>query len=63
MKELLTKYLKGEITAVATIRSISTDSNTDFARSMLLLINEITRLEMGDLDRDAFKKAWNINET
>jgi hypothetical protein len=62
MKELITKYLKGEITAVSAIRSITDDLDTDYSRSMLILVNEITKLEMGELDRDAYKKQWNITD-
>ena len=45
---------------VELIREISGMFNPDHAVDLLALINQLTRLELGDLDIETFKKVWGL---
>lgn len=42
------------------IREISGAFNPDHAVDLLALINQVTRLQQGDLDIETFKAVWDI---
>ena len=60
MKELLLKYLNGEISAIKTIRTLSGAFNPDHAVSILAIICSITRVEEGDMDKETFKEVFRL---
>lgn len=45
---------------VELIREISGMFNPDHAVDLLALINQLTRLQLGDLDVETFKKVWGL---
>jgi len=60
IKELLQSYVDGEITAIEAIRTLSGIFNKDQAPFLLALINNITRLEQKDLDKQTFRAVWEL---
>lgn len=62
MRELLLQYLNKEITAIKLIRVLSGMFNPDHAVDILALINQITRIEFGDMDPQDFREMWKLDE-
>lgn len=66
IKEVLKKFvddIEGADHAKATIeliRQLSGAFNPDHAVDILALINQVTRLQQGDLDVETFKSVWGI---
>lgn len=60
MRELLTNYLDNKTDAISTIRTLSGMFNPDYAVDILAVICSITRVEQGDMDRDAFKEVFKL---
>lgn len=58
--DLLNEYLEGKTSAVETIRMLSGIFNPDTAVDLLTLINAVTRVELGDLDKDTFRSVWKV---
>jgi hypothetical protein len=58
LKDLLEKYLNGQMTAIHLIRVLSGMFNPDHAINILALICQITRIEEGDLDKETFREIW-----
>lgn len=58
--DLLAQYLRKEVDAIATIRQLSGIFNPATATDLLVLINGITRIEQGDMDRETFAEVWKI---
>lgn len=58
ISDLLTDYLDGKTDAINTIRVLSGIFDPKNATDLLVLINGITRLEKGDMDKDNFRSIW-----
>ena len=61
LKDAIQEYLNKESTAIELIRQLTASVNPNHAVDILALINQITRLESGDLDEDTFKSVWELN--
>jgi hypothetical protein len=55
MRELLEKYIKGETNAIALIRVLTGIVRMENVIDILAIINMVTRVEQGDLDKETFK--------
>lgn len=60
IKDLISKYLNKEMTAVEAIRLLSGMFNPDHAVDLLTIINQICRHEVGDLDTETFKSVYKL---
>lgn len=60
IKELISSYLNKEISAMEAIRMVTGIFNPDAAMDLLVLINQISRHELGDLDTETFKAVYKI---
>ena len=58
LKEWLTAFANKEVTAIETITILSGVFNPDQAVDLLALVNQIARVESGDMDRETFKAIW-----
>lgn len=56
--DLINEYADGKKDAITTIRTLTAMFNPDFAIDVLALVNQITRVEQGDLDRDLFRDLY-----
>lgn len=61
--ELLRGYLDGKTPAIEVIRRVSGIFNPESAVDLLTLVNAITRVEQGDLDKETFAKVWKLSDT
>jgi Ca2+-binding EF-hand superfamily protein len=55
-------YLDGKITSNDLIRSLSGAFDPNHAVTLLALINGVTRVEDGDMDKDMFRSIYLGNE-
>lgn len=66
LKDVLTQYLNDIESAdhakatIQLVRDLSGAFNPDHAVDILALINQVTRLQQGDLDVETFKEVWGI---
>jgi hypothetical protein len=60
MKDLLQRYCNIEISAIQLIRALTGIINPDTAIDILALVNQIARLELGDLDLETFKQMYGL---
>lgn len=65
LKQTLQEYIVSRDTdspktALELIRTISGVFNPDSAVDLLVLVNQVTRLECGDLDIETFKSVWGL---
>lgn len=58
--ELLEEYITQTITAIEAIRMLSGIFDPETAVDLLVVINQITRVEQGDLDREDLKESLGI---
>lgn len=56
--ELLDEYVEGKRDAIETIRTLTGIVREDNAISILAIVNQITRIEQGDMDKDLFKDLY-----
>lgn len=55
IRELLEEYLSKKIDAIQAIRDLTGMFNPDYALDILVIVNQITRIEQGDLDPETFR--------
>ena len=60
LKEALNQYLNKQISAMELIRLLTGIVNPDHAVDTLAIINQVTRLELGDQDVDTFKAIFKL---
>lgn len=58
LADLLIEYADKKRDAISVIRTLSGMFNPDHAINILTIVNQITRVEQGDMDREMFKKLW-----
>lgn len=58
--QALQEYASGKTTAIKLIRSMTGIVKAETAVDILALINQITRVEEGDMDMQIFKDIYNL---
>lgn len=60
LKEILVDYVDGNRDAVTTIRILTSIIRPEQAIDILALVNQITRMEHGDMDKDTFVEIYKL---
>jgi len=63
LKEWLTAFADKKVTAIEVITVLSGMFNPSQAVDILALVNQIARVESGDMDRETFRAVWELEET
>jgi hypothetical protein len=58
IKDLFEDYFAKKIDAIQAIRTLSAMFVPSHAVSILVMINQITRIEQGDLDEETFRSLY-----
>lgn len=58
--EALQEYADKKTTAIKLIRSMTGTVRAEMAIDVLALVNQITRIEEGDLDMETFKEMYGL---
>lgn len=60
IKDKFQQFANKEITAVQLIRDMTCIVNLEHAVDVIALINQVTRVELGDLEMDLFKEMHDL---
>lgn len=60
IKDKFQQFANKEITAVQLIRDMTGIINPEFAVDIIALVNQVTRVELGDLEMDLFKEMHDL---
>jgi len=62
LQDLLQSYLNKEVTAIHVIRTLTAMFDPEDAINLLVVVNQITRLEEGDMDVKDFQAMFGMEE-
>jgi len=60
IKDAFQQYADKKLTAIKLIRQMTGMINPDFAVDIVALVNQVTRVEDGDLDMETFKEMHGL---